>query len=186
MDEKFTGERVIWWKPATHLKEFKLAMNLYMEAMQYAIGKTVVDAGCGTGFGSIFLSLVAPKVHAIDANVPEPLLEKNPDESPAFGTGDIVFHQLDLENEPVDITADLCVAIEFIEHLKNPEYFLANLKADSIFFTIPCYGDRNPFHKIEYDERKAAELIRGYFPHLTYRMEARRMIGIAHKNKPLP
>lgn len=182
--EKFTGERTIWYSPADHLKEFRQIANYYMEAMEYIKGKIVVDVGSGNLFGTFLLSLVAEHVYGIDLY--HPLELDDPKYRLPFQSKTTKIMQMDLESEPVDMTADVCVAIELIEHLEHPGFFLSNLKAKAIFFTIPCYGDRNPFHKIQYDEQKAAELIRAHFPELTYRMESRRMIGFAFKKDYLP
>lgn len=173
----FTGERIVWENPADHLKEFQQCSNYYMEAMHHAKGKRVVDAACGTGFGSFLLSLVAEKVFALDKYDmwgqwrPFEVMTPNP----------ITFMQIDFEQAPVDITADLAISIETIEHLANPDFFLNNLKAKSLFFTIPCYGNKNEFHKKEYDENTAKQLIMKHYPLLDYRMEHKRMIGLAHR-----
>lgn len=178
MDNKhFTGERIVWNNPATHLKEFALCTNFYMEAMQHAIGKRVLDLACGTGFGSFLLSTVAKEVVGVDCEDMEEHWEPLKQASP----GDLRFAMMDMEEEKMDFGADLTVSIETIEHLKNPDFFLAGLRTHSLFFTIPCYGDKNPFHKIEYSEQSAAELIKRHFPLLEYRMEKRRMIGFAQR-----
>lgn len=174
---KFTGERITWNDPASHIGDFKLITELYMQAMVEAVGKRVIDAAAGTGFGTFLLSLVAEEVFAIerDAEAVAEFDGKLPFKAP------VRILPIDLEKEPVDITADLAVSIETIEHLENPEFFLANLKAKSLFFSIPCYGDKNEFHKAEYTEEKAKALVTKYFPILTYTMSRRRMIGLAHK-----
>ncbi len=174
---EWSGERVIWSNPREHLKEFKQCSNYYMEAMEYAKGKTVIDVACGSGFGTFLLSLVASRTFGMDIADHEGKWEALTKASP----NSIVFGVMDFEKEPVDITADLAVSIETIEHLANPEFFLCNLKAKSLFFTIPCYGNKNPFHKIEYSEQSAAALVKKYFPMLTYRMEKGHMIGLAIK-----
>ena len=179
---KFTGERAIWWDPSDHLREFKTCLDFYLEAMDHARGKRVIDAACGTGFGTFLLSTVAEEVFGIDVNA-EIFAESEarlPFRCPTK------FLELDLEKSPVDITADLCVSIETIEHLENPDFFLSNLKAKELFFTVPCYGNKNEFHKIEYNEEKCAELIRRHFPILTYTMPGRRMVGHAKKPQILP
>lgn len=176
--EQWTGERTIWQAPGDHLKEFRQIANYYMEGMQYAKGKRVIDVGCANAFGTFLLSLVASDVVGIDIN------------ADIFASGESLlpfqahttFKALDLEYSEANMEADLCVAIELIEHLGNPDFFLENLKTSALFFTMPCYGDRNPFHKIEYNEQKAAELIRRHFPDLSYRMEAGHMIGYATRN----
>lgn len=179
---EWTGERIIWNRPGKHLSEFKKCVNWYIEAMEYAKGKRVVDAACGTGFGTFLLATVASEVFGIEisAEAFEAAERQLPFQSA------IKFLEIDLEKEPVDITADLCVSIETIEHLANPDFFLENLKAKALFFSIPCYGNKNEFHKIEYDEAKAAELIRRHYSDLTYRMENRRMIGYATRPARLP
>jgi len=176
---EFTGERIIWRDPQKHLKEFRKHINWYMEAMEHAKNRRVIDAACGTGFGSLLLSTVAKEVMAVDiedmAEQWDPLIGAAP--------GDLRFGTLDFETEAVDFGGDLTVSIETIEHLANPEFFLEGLRTASLFFTIPCYGDKaNKFHKIEYSEESAKELIERFFPHLEYRMENGHMIGIATKN----
>lgn len=143
-----------------------------MEAMEYAIDKRVLDTACGTGFGSFLLSLVASHVSAYDIRGPF---------TPPLGRSSITFTECNFDTAKVDEQADLTVSIETIEHLDHPDFFLSNLKTPAIFFTVPCYGDKNPFHKIQYTEHTMKELITKYFPNLTYRMERRRMIGYATK-----
>lgn len=172
---RFTGERTIWFNPKDHLDEFQKIHTWYMEAMQYCIDKIVIDVGCGHGFGSFILNLVAQKVHALDKM---DLWFERPIPDP----NKVVFHQIDLDKEPADITADICVAIEFIEHLNNPEFFLQNLKAKALFFTVPCYGNKNEFHMREYSEESLKKLIsENYSDKISYRMEKGRMIGVAIK-----
>ncbi len=176
---KFTGERIVWSNPKDHLKEFAQCSNYYFEAMQYAKGKRVVDVACGSGFGTFLLSLVAEETFGIDIVDHGAKWQKLCDASPHT----MGYMLIDLEKEPVDITADLAVSIETIEHVDNPDFFLSNLKAKSLFFTVPCYGDKNPFHKIQYSEESCKALIEKHFPILTYRMEKRRMIGYAQKKE---
>lgn len=176
---KWTGERVIWNNPSDHIKEFRQCSNYYFEAMELAKNKIVIDVACGSGFGTFLLSLVASETHGIDVVDHGTRWDALGKASPHL----VNFQTMDLEKEPVDITADLAVSIETIEHLANPDYFLSNLKAKSLFFTIPCYGNKNEFHKIEYSEQSAKELIERHFPILSYHMEKGHMIGIAHKKE---
>jgi SAM-dependent methyltransferase len=177
MHNDFTGERIVWKNPGDHLKEFALCTNFYMEAMERARGKRVLDLACGTGFGSFLLSTVAKEVVGIDGED----LEEHWEPLVAASPGDLRYAMMDFETEKIDFGADLTVSIETIEHLANPDFFLSGLRTPELFFTIPCYGDKNEFHKIEYNEEKAAELIRRHFPILEYRMQGRRMIGFAQR-----
>lgn len=174
--ETWTGERTIWAAPGDHLKEFRQIANYYMEAMGYAKGKRVLDVGCGNGFGTFLLSLVASDVIGVD--ISEEIFASGEARLPF--QAHTTFQALDLDKDLAPEGAELCVAIELIEHLEHPDFFLEN-EAAAIFFTIPCYGDRNPFHKIQYSEASAAGLIRKHYPELTYRMEAGHMIGYAFR-----
>ena len=173
----FTGERIEWQNPHDHLKEFAQCSGYYFEAMQHAKGKTVIDAACGSGFGTFLLSLVAKQTVGFDVREDAEAWRALMKASPTT----LVYDDLNFEESEVPIPADLVVSIETIEHLANPDFFLAGLKAKELFFTVPCYGNKNEFHKIEYDEAKCAELIKRHFPNLTYHMDHRRMIGYATK-----
>lgn len=177
--EKFTGERIVWAHSLDHVKEFKMTIEWYLEAMKYAQNRRVMDAACGTGFGTFLLSTVANEVVGVDVvdlgNSWDLIKAASP-----IGE-ELKFVTADFEKEKADWPVDLVVSVETLEHLDNPDFFLENLRSPALFFTIPCYGDRNPFHKIQYDEAKAADLVKRHFPILEYRMEHRRMIGYAQR-----
>lgn len=175
-NDTWTGERTIWFNPGDHLQEFKQINDYYMDAMVHCVGKRVLDLGCGHAFGTLLLSLVADRVDGYDIKFPTSEAMKLPFKA------ETRLHEVDLEKHTIPEEADVCVAIEFLEHVSNPDFVLENLKVQEIYFTIPCYGDKhNHFHKVEYDEQKAADLIRRHFPNLTYQMVSKRMIGLAKK-----
>lgn len=167
---KWTGERIVWDNPKEHLDEIGKVFGWYLEAMKYVNKRDIViDVACGTGFGTFMLDKISSQVHGID--------KLDMDWESKLPYERTTFHIMDLDKDAVDITADIAVSIETIEHLENPDFFLKNLKAKSLFFTIPCYGDKhNTFHVIEYSEEKARDLISKYYD-ITYRMERGRMIG---------
>jgi hypothetical protein len=173
-DIPFTGERTLWWKPGDHLAEFRAITDWYMEAMVHCVDKRVLDLGSGHCFGAFLLSTVAKSLDTYDYFTTTP---SDADNFPyQCGTR---HHARDLELEVIREEGDIAVAIEFLEHVANPGFVLKHLKTPRLFFTIPCYGDRNPFHKVEYSEESALVLIKRYYPHVGYRMEHRRMIGLA-------
>lgn len=177
-NDTFTGERSIWWHPADHLEEFRKITDWYIEAMKYCTDKRVLDLGAGHGFGSFLLSTVAKRVDAYDIKL---LFDTSARTHTLPFICPSKAHHLDLETAKVEEKGDIAVAIEVIEHLANPDFMLENLRVDSLFFTVPCYGNKNEFHKIEYSEESCKTLVERHFPRLEYRMEKRRMIGIAHR-----
>lgn len=174
---KFTGERTIWMDPRDHLKDFIKIHSWYMKAMEHCFDKTVIDVGSGEGFGSMLLSTVAKDVIGCDIISPTEQGRLR-----VMGFGKLRFHTADLNTDRI-LSTDICVAIEFLEHLKDPEFFLENLQVDELFLTIPCYGDRNEFHLREYNEESAKKLIEDHFKpsEFNYSMEGKTMIGLAIK-----
>lgn len=133
----------------TDLRDIKVNVERYLYALQFCPNKVVVDAGCGAGLGTYLYSLLAKKVIAVD-NSKEAynLLKQYPLKD------NVEFRQLDLEKEPAP-SGDVCVALEFIEHLYNPEYFLSNLKCPELVYSIPMHSLAvSKSHKYDFQDQK--------------------------------
>ena len=169
-----TGERTVPGVPAEnywfqrHVAAYRLAALL--------VTGTVVDAGCGEGYGTAILARRATRVVGLD--VDEATL------SHASGAyRPTRFVRGDVERLPVaDSSVDAIVALQVIEHLEDADGFLEGceraLRRGGVLIvstpnraTFPA--GINPFHTREYDASELAELLRTRFPGV-------RMNGVAH------
>ena len=156
---EFTGERVIPGLVNDDLWNEHIAR--YAFARLYAKGKRVLDAGCGSGFGSAELALSAEQVTGVDVasdairmcseNYPLPRLR--------FVNGSCT-------SLPFPANAfDLVVAFEVIEHLTNYRAFLAEVarvlthqglfivSSPNRLYYSESRGESgpNPFHEHEFE-----------------------------------
>jgi len=124
-----------------------LTMNLHLQAYtfahQFLLGKTVIDAACGTCFGSMIYSTAAKSIIAVDKS--EEAIDHGK-RLPSFCP--IIYMVMDLNNDLLP-EADLCISIETIEHLNGDGFFLKNLDVKQLVFTLPI-GEAGGYHKIEF------------------------------------
>ena len=128
---------------------YEISVNLerYLFALQFCKDKIVLDAGCGMGLGTYLYSLVAKRVIAVDHNV-EALKYVN--RFPFEPRNKVNFIEADLEK---DILPDheLTIALESIEHLGSPDFFLSQLKSKELIFSIPLNSlNISVFHKYDF------------------------------------
>lgn len=137
----FTGERVVPWAPGLQ----KWAWVAQHHAMRYAwaIGavanKTVVDLGCGTGYGSFMLSWVARQVTGIDSSAEAVDFAQQHFQAPNlhYSTDDLATMILP--------PADIFVAFEVVEHLTDPQELFAKI-VGPLLWSFPV-NDPGQFHK---------------------------------------
>ena len=127
---KKTGERFI--PTVTSFYEVLVNLERYLFAMRACKNYVVLDAGCGCGLGTYLLSLVAKKVIAVDYNLEALDYAK---QFP-YEKGKVQFIHTDLEEDTLP-EHNVCVALEVIEHLENPDFFLSQLKCDELVFSVP-------------------------------------------------
>jgi len=111
-------------------------------------GKSVVDAGCGVGYGSWILGEHCTQVAGLDFN-PD-LITVAADN---WGRPNVVFRQFNLQSGIMLPQADALVAFEVIEHLATPEALLCSVAQGSFLFgSVPNHDFAprsivsNPFH----------------------------------------
>lgn len=133
-------------------------LDRYEYAKRFTYGKLVLDAACGTGYGSKILAENAKCVKGIDISkdAVNYANEHYSKENVSFIRGDVT--ELPFE----DNSFDVIVSFETIEHIKNYNSFMNEcsrvLKPEGFFvcstpnkcFSSPDGRIENPFHIIEF------------------------------------
>jgi ubiquinone/menaquinone biosynthesis C-methylase UbiE len=151
-----------------HARIFWEHIARYRFAKGFVRGKRVLDIACGEGYGAAALAKGgAASAIGIDLS------------------SDVCDHarrKYGLDARPGDAQAiplpdrsiDVVVSFETIEHVDNPAAFLREcarvLVPEGMFIVSspnrPVYsseGKQNPFHRVEFDEREFADLLRATF-----------------------
>lgn len=163
---KWTGERVVPDDMHTSVITYQEHLIRYVFALQYCVGKRVLDASCGAGYGSDLLSAVAEIVVGVDVS----------DEALRYARARYArpaFVRMDLESPALaDDAFDTVVSFETIEHLEDPDRFLGavrrSLTHGGIFiWSIPRMID-NDYHRHLYEFCAASKLISRHFPNTLF------------------
>ncbi|HXG09844.1 MAG TPA: class I SAM-dependent methyltransferase [Gemmataceae bacterium] len=172
-DLEYTGERVVPGKIDRALWHEHLAR--YVFAAHFVKDRTVLDAGCGCGYGAAFLAARgAARVLGVDISA----------EAIAYARAH--YRRDNLEYRVSDVVAldlgdrmfDVVVSFEVIEHLADAEKFLAEvarvLKEEGLFLVSTpnrlAYRrgqEPNPFHTREFDGDEFRRLLGRFFPRVT-------------------
>ena len=181
---EFTGERVIPGEVESDLWNEHRAR--YWFARRFAGGKSVLDAACGTGYGSALLAEGARSV--VGADVSGEAIDYARQHFPA---ANLHWAQGDCMALPfADGSFEMVAAFEIIEHLKQPENFLRELRrvldpAGMLILSTPnrLYytddrGEINPFHCKEFSFPEFEDALRPLFPHCAILFE-NHVAGIA-------
>ncbi len=156
----------------------------YSYASAWVEGKSVLDVGCGTGYGARILAGRARTVTAVDQS----------EEAIAYclahsAAPQIDFRVLRAEDCSFPVPFDVGICFQVIEHLSDPADFLAKLRravapGGLILITTPNLRpghippDRNPFHRNEMTLEGLSTLLASSFSSFRIR-------GIASSEAPL-
>lgn len=142
--------------------ESSIHLGRYLLAKQYCEGKRILDIACGEGYGSFAMAdrWGAKEVFGVDVSEDAIILANQ-----NFKRSNTHFQTMNAELDTDFFEEgyfDMIVSFETIEHLKNPQAYLMNikkwLKADGIIL-ISCPNDNwyygsseeaNPFHERKY------------------------------------
>ncbi len=178
---EFTGERVIPGQVNDDLWSEHVAR--YAFARGYAHGKRVLDAGCGTGYGSAELAQSAAEVTGVD--IAADAVEYAGANYPIAG---LRFLEASCTAVPFpDESFDLVVAFEVIEHLPDYRAFLdecARLLTREGLFIVSSPNKRyyaetraatgpNPFHEHEFEAEEFAQELQRVFPNVRLLLQNR-------------
>ena len=161
----FTGERVVPGKVPAQLYNEHLARYAFAASM--VKGRDVLDMGCGTGYGSQFLSEAgARSVLGIDSS-------KEAVEYARAHYAGARFSVADAARFETDEKFDVAVAFEVIEHTKDHDGFVGSAKralkeGGILVISTPNRrenppGYTNPFHEKELDEAEFRALLEERF-----------------------
>ena len=147
---------------AIHLKRYEFALP-------FCPGKNVLDAGCGVGYGTVFLADVARRVVGIDRDegAIEYARSRYARTNVRFEVGDV------LALPHADGAFDVVCSFETIEHVRDPATLVREaarvLRRDGLFVCSTPRSDEtnpepaNPFHEVEFSVAAFDELLRGEF-----------------------
>lgn len=172
----FTGERII---PNTEHLGFTFNRHLvvYEFAKQYTVGKSVVDCGCGEGYGSKIISSAAAKVVGVD--VDQKTIARA---TQKYQRPNLSFQAADLEKRiPIQSdSVDVVICLQVIEHLQHPKALLQEVyrilrKGGQLIISTPNMKtfsptgvELDPYHYIEYTQETFNALLQPIFSAIEY------------------
>jgi len=167
---EFTGERVVPGKVEPDLFNEHLARYLY--ALPLVKGKSVLDLGCGSGYGTFELAQSARWALGLDVS-----LEAIRYARQTYTAGPLNFLAGNACQIPLaDSSLDVIVSFEVIEHLAEQEQLMREicriLKPDGILlistpnrvFYTEERREVNPYHTREFDEEEFKRFLGDFFP----------------------
>lgn len=141
--------------------------KVYTFVQKYVKGKSVLDLGCGSGFGTNRLAQTAKTVVGIDIDQASIKLAKA-----KFRKHNLTFKKLDILHNNLRSKFDVIVSFQVIEHiddaLKYLSVILSHLKPQGlVIITTPnrltqSYNE-NPYHVREYSRRELNDLLSEFF-----------------------
>jgi SAM-dependent methyltransferase len=178
---EFTGERVIPGQVNDDLWSEHVAR--YAFARRYADGKRVLDAGCGTGYGSAELAQSADEVTGVD--IAADAIEYARQNYPLPGLRFLESSCTAVPFPPESF--DLIVAFEVIEHLGDYRAFLAEcarlLTPEGLFIVSSpnkrYYAETraasgpNPYHEHEFEAGEFVRELELAFPNVRLLLQNR-------------
>ena len=170
--EHLVDRQEIWSSVEKYLI-FLRSMKAYDLAAQYATNKTVLDFGCGAGYGAYYIAQVAASVSAVD--VDPKVINYAADK---YKADNLKFNVIDEKLRPRSTKFDVITCFQVIEHIPDSEIgmFFEQIKRSmgeggiALFSTpnkrirlLPFQRPWHPDHKKEYTTGELHKLVSQHF-----------------------
>lgn len=157
-----------------------LHVKRYEFASAYCLGKVVLDAACGVGYGTAHLARVAAHVTGVDVDREAIAYARR-----RYAADNVSFEVMDATALAFDDAAfDVVCSFETIEHLDDRDAYLAGvarvLRPDGVFVVSTPRAERtttspaNPHHRVEYAADDFERLLRTRFAQVELHGQRRR------------
>lgn len=164
-----TGERMIPTQEGEVSVVFARHRAAYAYARSFVEGKTVIDVGCGTGYGCALLAERAARVLGIDFNADAVAYSRT-----HYGAPNVQFEQADARTLARAERFDVAVSFQVIEHVADTRAFVERMKqvvkpGGRILISTPNVrtrkpaGQGNPFHVSEMNYAAFRDLMQQSF-----------------------
>jgi len=168
---QLTGERTL---PGIGRENYWFQRHLvcYRHVLGEVSGKSVIDVGCGEGYGPALLGTSACKVLGVDI---APVVVEHA--RLTYGTSTVSFEVMDVNHlTAADGAFDAAVSFQVVEHLADVSGYFAEMarvltRGGTAYLTTPnrltispgCDTPINPFHLREYTPEEFAEALEPHF-----------------------
>lgn len=167
---KYSGERT--FADVDYLKSAYLQhQKVYIFCTKFVSGKKVLDAGCGSGKGTMLLSEKAKYTLGIDIDDKAIGLAKS-----SFTSDKLDYKSVKIENFRYPIPFDVAVSLQVIEHVYNQDKYIRLIKnvlskkAIAVISTpnrLTQGYNENPYHIKELNRDELYSLLKKYFKTVT-------------------
>lgn len=170
-----TGERFI--PGQTHsILTHAFHISRYQYALESAEGKTILDVGCGAGYGTAMLANVAQIAFGCDISYSAIQFAAQ-----EYSKNNLHFSQMDCQQLGFPASKfDLVISFEMIEHILGQKQLLAEIKRvlkpdGTLIISTPektkynelhYMAKPNEYHVKELSDSEFHELLRSYFSHV--------------------
>ena len=167
-------------------------MKRYNLIKRYCYGN-VVDAACGSGYGSFLLSNVPDVRRIVGMDISEEAISYAKKE---FFNEKVEYVCVDILNadkwtEKNFGIVDVVVSLETIEHLKNPELFAESVKKMNPSLIIMSFPDKksthfNPHHYYDFVTQNIVDMFNGYIMVREFSLNDVTMVVFVRADKRMP